>query len=110
MYAKFSCFVRGRRDNAALVRLPSDNYSLSFERRIKQLLDRYEKGIHIDMKDRLHAAYLARSTRGIPARSEIASMPVHAACRRARTRSSDRHPSSTTSHPAGTSTRAASAT
>ena len=52
MNAESPRFVARRRDHAALVALPADDNSKSFQIRPRQQLDRDEKCVHIHMEDR----------------------------------------------------------
>src|SRR5215472_7475279 len=51
MHAKFACFVRGCRDHAPLVRLPTDHDRFRFQRRVEQLLHRDKECVHVNVKN-----------------------------------------------------------
>src|SRR5271166_378280 len=51
MYSELARLVRRRRYHAALVGPPADDYRLSLQRWIEQLLHRDKEGVHINMKD-----------------------------------------------------------
>src|ERR1700674_2698072 len=68
VHAELARRIRCRRHHAALVRTASHHHRLAFERGIKQLLDRDEEGIHVEMEKRSHGLR-AIATRGRPARS-----------------------------------------
>src|ERR1700733_4300487 len=54
MNAEFAGGVRSGRNDAALVGLSADDYGLTDERGIEELLDGDEEGIHVDVEISLH--------------------------------------------------------
>ncbi len=49
--AEFAGFVRCGGNDAALVALAADDYGFAFERRVEELFDRDEEGVHVDVED-----------------------------------------------------------
>ena len=51
---------RGR-DDAALIGLSADDHGLAFERRVEELFDGDEEGVHVDVEVGLHCIALGHS-------------------------------------------------
>ncbi len=54
VHAELAGGVGGGRDNAALVGLPADDHGLAFERRVEELFDGDEEGVHVDVEVGFH--------------------------------------------------------
>ena len=54
MYAELARSIRRGRDHAALIGLSTDHHGLAFERRIEELFDGDEEGVHVDVEVGLH--------------------------------------------------------
>ena len=52
MHTELAGLVGCGGDNTTLMLLPTDNYGLSFQRKIEELLDRDKESVHVYVKDR----------------------------------------------------------
>src|SRR4029079_7606257 len=109
MHSEFSGGVGCSGDDSTLVGAAPDDHRLALERRIEQLFDRDEEGVHVEMEERSHGrhSFLASATRGRPARQLVISASRQPASI-SRTASTTAWPSSMISQPPGVSRRRAS--
>src|SRR5262252_5856579 len=57
MHSELACSIRSRGHHATLVALTTNDNRLALQRRVEELFDRYEEGVHVDVKDdALHSA------------------------------------------------------
>jgi hypothetical protein len=64
VYAKFAGFVGSGRYYASLVALAADDHRFAPQGGIKQLLDRYEKGVHVHVEVSVHDRNISSRRRG----------------------------------------------
>jgi len=107
MHAKLPRGIRRGGDDATLVRPPTHDHGLAFERRIEQFFHGDEEGVHVEVKVEPAHGFLATATRGIPARSALVSTCLHVFSM-AQIRSEALHPISMIRNPPGRSKRHAS--